>query len=546
MYNEKTLRAVGRSAGWVVTDQSEWIHRRVETLSFPQPDDVVVRRHLSVDFTIPAQLRPAELELPEPGRDHQGGEDWTSCLGSHPRAYYVPLSLLRKWPPVPDLDLRVGPNEPAPLLTRRQNGITDSALLQAVGERVLRREGLLGDEEGLPEELLELISPVATGDSSEAAVAVKALGLPLDDTELDEARRGLMRDRRYANLIGGLERFTILWLRVSGLPHERHIVKFSYNARATDLDQVSLFSGASFGWKPFELKLKTPHIGDAGSYHLQFSVPAPVSITAADVEFLGTGDGGDAGLGERSPATTDTASDADGPPPIAAIERESRRTHLYVSGSRPPSEVQLKMKLLLDKGAAAWGAAVASFLVTVLLAAYGAYLGEVLKFGVGSLGLLFVVPGFLAYLVVRPGEHAAAGRLFKGVRMLVLLSALLPLLAALGILLSGGVYRTSLDTFIWILAGVGGGITVALTPSLARRQPGSHSTRIRPFEYPPGRDSRRAEGAIRELADQFGDDIDRLTDLRKLVGTARLQPDHADAVLREIDGRIETHPDPPE
>jgi hypothetical protein len=99
MYEKDKLEAVGRSAADVLHNRHEWIHRRVESLSFPSPDASIDRRYLSIDFTIP-NVAPIQ----HAGRNR----------------YYVPLSLIRKWPPLLRLDLTYEGHS-VPFLTRTQN-----------------------------------------------------------------------------------------------------------------------------------------------------------------------------------------------------------------------------------------------------------------------------------------------------------------------------------------------------------------------------------------------------------------------------------------
>ncbi len=50
------LVAVGVSAASALTSQETWIHRRVESITFPFPSRPVYRRHVSVDSPFPRAL----------------------------------------------------------------------------------------------------------------------------------------------------------------------------------------------------------------------------------------------------------------------------------------------------------------------------------------------------------------------------------------------------------------------------------------------------------------------------------------------------------
>lgn len=607
MYDERVLRGVGRSAAWVITDQTRWIHRRVETITFPSPDDVVVRRRLSIDFTIPPALRPAtqldgeadgaELAIHPQGQHGDGPPDWTDQFGER-ALYYVPLSVLRKWPPVPKLDLRIGSSDPIPLLTRKQNGVTDAALLTEVARQRLVARGRLSGEQALHPVLAELILRIATQGEAAATVALGQLRRPgVDSGDTHEGQRlELADDPAFLDIAGGLLSKTILWLRVVGKPHERHIVKFAYDARVKDFDKLKTFSAAAFGWEGLNINLEVPHIGNAGSYHLQFSVPAPMTICDAQIELTSHGlsaevDEGATGVAEgvtNDPEVSEQGAEAagDADTPVAAepdghgedeegepdnqaatagddeedlfsdrlemsAEPEGRRAHFYVTGPRPLYVADAKVTLLLDKEGPILGAFVAALLITALMGAYWVGRGAVVDVGGAAFGLLFLVPGLLAYLVVRPGQHAAAGRLFKGVKLLVLASGLLPLLAAVGFVLNGdGAATTALCVWLLFLAALSAlnatllGLSAFLprganmTPlTSAPANPDAHEEIV---ADPPAFDRDDAYHELAELV-RDADDPDQLAWLRLHAETVDLEEETRLDLLARIDAKLGEH-----
>ena len=112
MHNREQLERVGQSAAVVLRREATWIHRRVETLGFPLPDTPTVRRRISIDFSIPPGLAPID-----PG------------TGQRPPRFYVPLSILRKWPPLDRLDLFGEDGRSIPFLTGQQNRELDGIVL---------------------------------------------------------------------------------------------------------------------------------------------------------------------------------------------------------------------------------------------------------------------------------------------------------------------------------------------------------------------------------------------------------------------------------
>lgn len=209
MHSPEKLAEVGRSATSAIATQSEWIHRRVERISFPSPEEPVYRRHVSVDFTIPPELVPAQKEPDGRGR------------------FYVPLSLLLKWPPLLRLDLRDAVGHPIPLLTGAQNALLDAALLEALALKAT------GEPELSPE--LRTAIEMLTSDREMAKEGLRTLLPALDEAEqitsFDKERKSLRMDPVFVSIAGGLRDSTFLWLRVAGEAGDREIVKFSIGYR---------------------------------------------------------------------------------------------------------------------------------------------------------------------------------------------------------------------------------------------------------------------------------------------------------------------------
>jgi hypothetical protein len=206
------LVAVGVSAASALTSQETWIHRRVESITFPFPSRPVYRRHVSVDFTIPAGLSPVVDE-------EQDGEN------AQPSRFYVPVSLVRRWPPLPRLDLRNGEGHPIPFLTGRQNTVLDSVALRAVALNITGGN--------VSNELLSRIGEVVSLESQEEREeAFRGISTPpneADQTTAANAHRSLCSDPVFCALSQALIKHTLLWLRAEGNREDREIVKFSYD-----------------------------------------------------------------------------------------------------------------------------------------------------------------------------------------------------------------------------------------------------------------------------------------------------------------------------
>ena len=292
------LALAGQRAAEPYGRQREWLHRIVESLSFPSPDELLVRREVSFDLTIPDGLLPTQ--------ERPGGVP----------TFYVPLSFIRKWPPIIGFDLHDAAGHALPFLTRAQNDVIDYALLIAAGDAVIGQGTAVGE---LPAQLEELVRTPRDA-ASKAFYAVVEPGQI--SGEAGALRRRLASDETFRILAYNLVSQTVLWAPVAGLPGERHIVKLGYDIRR----EFSLFfwRRAAYGWTSFKADFELPHIGDAGSYHLDIATPSPLRVW-------------DARLRLSPPEQDDEAADEDpfGPLPQSEVD-ERRRLTIH---ERPDSAV---------------------------------------------------------------------------------------------------------------------------------------------------------------------------------------------------------------
>jgi hypothetical protein len=467
VYDEATLKAIGRSAAAAVRSQHEWIHRRVEAVTFPWPEAGVYRRSVSIDFTIP-QIRPVR------GRHDTAEGDTDPTASGKAGRYYVPLSLLKKWPPVNRLDLRSGAGQPVPLLTTQQNGIVDSELLVALAEAALEAAHL-----SLPPEVADTIRLLAKSRGDEASRALLSLVPPNKLGTPDDIHRVLRSDRLFTDLAGGLRDSTILWLRVDGHPGDREIVKFAYEI---PLDwKVGEWTAQAFGLKPFSTKFESPHFGGTGSYHLNIRVPSPLSICDAQIGII------EPQTAEGDPDVDKlvgscTARELDKSVRIARdtlqlyASRLGQEARFYVRGERTGARGEAWVALMLPKRSFPYAASIGSLAVAILLTAYFLRLSEVLALAEPAVAILALVPALLAYLVVRPAEHVIVGQFLAGARRVVTAAAGLPLIGAVAIVANGRDWTSGLKIIFavlvalaWIASGVlSAGIAL---PRSSKRQP---------------------------------------------------------------------------
>lgn len=415
------LVTVGKSAAHVLLEQDSWIHRRVESLTFPLPEEPVYRRHVSIDFSVPYGLTPADV-----------GSD------SRPPRFYVPLSVVQKWPPLHRLDLRSESGTPIPFLTAKQNKLLDAS---ALVELAVILAGEAGKQLKVHEK--QRIANIPLSARNEAEAAYRDVCAPASEKApgtVSPALEVLRGSRKFVGLAQTMCSNTILWLRTEGQTDDRNIVKFSYDV-AWD-SKLGFFDPASFGLAPFVFEFATPHAGSSGSYHLNMGAPAP--LRAVDSELiLAEGASDDLNVA-IDPSTVRHVVTPGHPVPLQAdgfeafTEVRARHAKFYLSGERAGLAGRVYVQVRLDVEGLLRGAAFAAAFVAATLIAFGIMAGTVEQNREAAVAILLVAPAVLSYLFVRPSEHVLVGGFLAGIRRLIVLAGVWPVAAAvLTLLLSG-------------------------------------------------------------------------------------------------------------
>jgi hypothetical protein len=220
--------------------QAAWRHRRVETITVLNHEQV--RRHVSVDFTVPHEYRES-LRLSDVGE------------------FAVPLALLAKRPLV-HFDLRNEEGHSIPLLTAEQN--------TAIGREQLYQvlDGDLADQDA--DEATQEAVGLAAGAVIEAVLGDGASSGAVAQLERDHDLPPLTEFRALA---ASLSRYFVLWAVVRGLDRRR-VFKFAYDEpffQRPGLTPTYFYDapGCSEAWSyhvevvvPQELKARTTHLLD--------------------------------------------------------------------------------------------------------------------------------------------------------------------------------------------------------------------------------------------------------------------------------------------
>ena len=218
---------IAAAAASLLRNQAAWRHRRVETLTLLSHEQV--RRHVSVDFTVPGAHREA-LGL--------AGED----------EFAVPLAWLVKRPLV-HFDLRNEEGHSIPLLTAEQNAAIDRELLYTVLDDDLSEQDA-GDD-----------TREAVGLAAGALIeAVAGLGAAPGDVEELEREHGLAPLLEFRRMAADLSRSFVLWAVVRGVDRRR-VFKFAYD------EPYALRPGLAYVYD-------APGCAEAASYHVEVAVPS--------------------------------------------------------------------------------------------------------------------------------------------------------------------------------------------------------------------------------------------------------------------------------
>jgi hypothetical protein len=170
------------------------------------------------------------------------------------------------------------------------------------------------------------------------------------------------------------------------------------------------------GWAPREYRFAVPSVGDCESFHFELSPPEGLFIT-------------EIGLDARD--STGHKIDKS----KIRISTNANLGHVYISGL-PPGGTKGTVVVSLrapTRGLLHTGLLVSlvTFLLLGLGAKYHVYLGPVFEQLDAAAALLLAVPAVAITLLFRPREHVLAAQVLSGVRVAVLLSALLLYVAAI-------------------------------------------------------------------------------------------------------------------
>jgi hypothetical protein len=416
---------VGFWLGIGVAAPNEWVHRRVETISFA--DNETVRRKVSVDLTIGSHTPEVSFGLT--------------------KYRLVILALLEKRT-LSSLDVFDEAGRTLPILTTQQNGVLAGQVLCSIAKALVRP----ADTSSLESDLKYIaLSPRELAEARQAELIERLNAL--DD---DDPLKPLSGMPVFTDFLRNLASNFVLVTLVSGGIGERRILKFAYHSPVEEIPghRRGMIASA-MGWQQREYNLPLPGLVNCESYHVEVEVPEGVTVDGAV-------------LFERGSDITD----AEGIPDdhVGAFTRAGRRSFHFHASSKGNEKAEVRLWVRIAREGWLTAAALATMGVAAIAVANALFLHR-LTGPPGSTGtistdvaaLLMGLVAVLASFAVRVGEHPVTSRAVFGVRFVTMLSVATPLAA--GWMLAFGPKGHALQAAWWVLAGVA--VTLAVAVAVA-------------------------------------------------------------------------------
>lgn len=376
-------------AGLVLSPQ-EWIHRRVEHVSYLDP--ATVSRRISVDFQVPSTA---------------------------PKQLYLPIALLAKGK-LTNFDLRDARGSSLPMLTAEENSSISASLLVAVAGYYAGAQVASAVRE-------HIASLVSTSEPSERDRAWSRI------FQEDTAKGGKLQSRpAFLALAHDLAMNFVLYLpTTSGEIGNRRIVKLSFDASRPRLEPRRGGLLARLGWEAVGDGFDVPLVGYGHSYHFELEAPPEMEITA-----------GIFSAKREGPKGSEDVSDlADACP--------CRRAHFNLSrADRQPGQVLATFRLQrtdLISGVALLTVVNVAALIFVMLRLHQFQEQK----ADAAIPALLALPGVLIGYVTRPSQHPVLAGFLSALRTAAMVSALTAFAA--GLVLVAGYPESTLE---WILRGL--------------------------------------------------------------------------------------------
>lgn len=406
---------VGLATALLVVRRQEWLHRRVESVTWEDQD--VIRRSISVDFTLP-HWAPEYLKV--------------SVSKRTPIA--IPITLLRKGV-LTHVNLSDEGNDAVPLLSGTQVGALAEMALLATAELALndtvhpsiagdiqrltwdRRAGEDEKRRQLPSDTFDrLFSPGQPAAQSRAALQRHPVFLPL------------------AKIFDGNFIAAVLLTIAGG---DRRVIHFAYDEMLEKVDHSIKRITAELVKGTFSRRIGVFALaaGDAASFHMEAEAPEGLRISSRVT-------------------LTQTQDDKprEGVPPRFEKVGSYLRIHIHCDDVQASDRLAVMLRIGPRSSTIVRGAALTSGLTLLAVIAIRIQIHDIHKHNAaGAAAVLLVIPTILSVWIARSQEHPATTHLLWPVRIVATAPAVFGLAAA-GVLVSTEITFWSEFT-LWAIAG---------------------------------------------------------------------------------------------
>jgi hypothetical protein len=393
------IRRVGTGIALLVPTWGRWIHRTVHCVAFV--DTLETRHAITKYFTVPDRD-----VLPAPAAD----SDY--C--------YLPIARLRKELFI-NFDAIEASGQRVAVVTAVRARRMCLAALDSLAEAEVGRS--------LPPRVKRDVDQILGRDGKQSRAELERFTDAADDRNL---RRDLSSEDcvfwRLANL---LAEDRLIIFELSATPGQTRIVTFSFDLPAQTLMPLDLVSdrrnrvSRAVAFKAKNMILPLPDVGDAGSYHFEAEAPQGLQFQQSKLELY-------------SPPDETKLVDLDARP------TSSRRALFDISPQVEGTMGLSSISVRPTPGTVVGGGTLLGVITTCLVAWTAVRAPHIA--GSSAATLLLIVPGLLAVLVARPGEHPLTSKALVGLRT----AALVPGLASI---FGAAVLIGKLDTSLtqWLL-----------------------------------------------------------------------------------------------
>lgn len=432
------LRTVSSSGLRLLRHGPSWVHRRVETLTFV--DEGVVKRHLSIDFTLPRNIPPA------------------AKLTDGRAVHYVPIAWLTRRSRRGDgrrrardrtpmhVDVRDEHGAAIPVLTWRDNANVTALMLGDFASELLAPYGLAGELKGVLGAALASVpfrAPPRSTRLTRAILNPASREWPTLRAS-EDARYALSAHDEFRNLLALANGNSAVMVPIVGDARQRRVLKLSYEEALADRHDGLLAplraSVGSIPWRAEVAGITFPSLGLEHAYHVQVFVPLNVEMTEARLDVGTPLDFMPDIFGERRRPGERRSEFVGGFATRAHIHIETRRDSSSQPGAATRSDLMsgfLRVGIRGERRGLLTWAPIASFGIALVLFGYWHWLDELLRHSSSAIAFLGLAPGLVAAYLGRPGEHALARNLLLFARVQLAIAALL-VFAAAGFILAWG------------------------------------------------------------------------------------------------------------